>query len=250
MARPGFATGALGVLGPTRMAYGRTISAVRYVAGLMSDLVVETFAGYPEPNPAGRGAPVTKHKKTRPRRGLLPAGRGDGRGRRRGAASPVGIRRRDGIGVDLHRGGGRAAPLPVLPAEQVDPSALEAEVTELRAQADEYLDGWQRARAEFANYKKRIERDKKRPADGRRPPCWPRSCRSWTTCERALQRAPPEAEGYRHWAEGIELIQRKLPALLEAEGVETHPGRWRRLRPHPARGGDLRTEQRRTEKGR
>ncbi len=41
---PGFATGALGVLGPTRMAYGRTISAVRYVAGLMSDLVVEAFA--------------------------------------------------------------------------------------------------------------------------------------------------------------------------------------------------------------
>jgi heat-inducible transcriptional repressor len=42
---PGFATGALGVLGPTRMAYGPTISAVRYVAGLMSDLVVESFAG-------------------------------------------------------------------------------------------------------------------------------------------------------------------------------------------------------------
>jgi heat-inducible transcriptional repressor len=42
---PGFATGALGVLGPTRMAYGRTISAVRYVAGLMSDLLVESYAG-------------------------------------------------------------------------------------------------------------------------------------------------------------------------------------------------------------
>ncbi len=42
---PGYATGALGVLGPTRMAYGRTISAVRYVAGLMSELVVETYAG-------------------------------------------------------------------------------------------------------------------------------------------------------------------------------------------------------------
>jgi heat-inducible transcriptional repressor len=41
----GFATGALGVLGPTRMAYGRTISAVRYVSGLMSELVVEAFAG-------------------------------------------------------------------------------------------------------------------------------------------------------------------------------------------------------------
>jgi heat-inducible transcriptional repressor len=41
---PGYATGALGVLGPTRMAYGRTISAVRYVAGLLSDLVIEAFA--------------------------------------------------------------------------------------------------------------------------------------------------------------------------------------------------------------
>ncbi len=34
-----------GPMGPTRMAYGRTISAVRYVSGLMSDLVVEAFAG-------------------------------------------------------------------------------------------------------------------------------------------------------------------------------------------------------------
>ena len=42
---PGFATGALGVLGPTRMAYGRSISAVRYVAGLMSNLVLEAYTG-------------------------------------------------------------------------------------------------------------------------------------------------------------------------------------------------------------
>ncbi len=41
---PDFAVGALGVLGPTRMAYGRTISTVRYVAGLLSELVIETFA--------------------------------------------------------------------------------------------------------------------------------------------------------------------------------------------------------------
>jgi heat-inducible transcriptional repressor len=38
---PGLATGALGVMGPIRMAYGRTISTVRFVAGLLSDLVVE-----------------------------------------------------------------------------------------------------------------------------------------------------------------------------------------------------------------
>lgn len=40
---PGFATGALGVLGPTRMPYGRAISAVRFVAELMSDLIYEMY---------------------------------------------------------------------------------------------------------------------------------------------------------------------------------------------------------------
>jgi heat-inducible transcriptional repressor len=39
----GYATGTLGVLGPTRMPYGRSISAVRYVAGLMSNLVIDAF---------------------------------------------------------------------------------------------------------------------------------------------------------------------------------------------------------------
>ena len=39
----GLATGALGVLGPTRMGYGRAISAVRFVAGILSELVREAF---------------------------------------------------------------------------------------------------------------------------------------------------------------------------------------------------------------
>lgn len=38
---PGLVTGALGVLGPTRMPYGRTVSTVRFVSGLLSDLVIE-----------------------------------------------------------------------------------------------------------------------------------------------------------------------------------------------------------------
>ena len=41
---PGYATGALGVFGPIRMAYGQTISTVRFVAGLLSDLVVDLHA--------------------------------------------------------------------------------------------------------------------------------------------------------------------------------------------------------------
>lgn len=41
---PGLATGTLGVLGPIRMAYGPNISTVRYVAGLLSELVVDLHA--------------------------------------------------------------------------------------------------------------------------------------------------------------------------------------------------------------
>lgn len=40
---PGLATGTLGVLGPMRMPYGRTISTVRYISGLLSDLVTESL---------------------------------------------------------------------------------------------------------------------------------------------------------------------------------------------------------------
>ena len=42
---PGLATGTLGVLGPMRMSYAKTIPTVRFVAGLLSDLVNDTIAG-------------------------------------------------------------------------------------------------------------------------------------------------------------------------------------------------------------
>jgi heat-inducible transcriptional repressor len=42
---PGLATGMLGVLGPMRMSYARTIPTVRFVAGLLSDLVNDTISG-------------------------------------------------------------------------------------------------------------------------------------------------------------------------------------------------------------
>jgi heat-inducible transcriptional repressor len=41
---PGLATGTLGVLGPMRMPYGRTISTVRFMAGLLSNLVEDMLA--------------------------------------------------------------------------------------------------------------------------------------------------------------------------------------------------------------
>lgn len=40
---PGLATGTLGVLGPMRLPYGRTISTMRFLSSLLSDLVAETL---------------------------------------------------------------------------------------------------------------------------------------------------------------------------------------------------------------
>jgi heat-inducible transcriptional repressor len=40
---PGVAFGTVGVLGPVRMPYGQTISAVRFMSGILSDLVSETL---------------------------------------------------------------------------------------------------------------------------------------------------------------------------------------------------------------
>jgi heat-inducible transcriptional repressor len=42
---PGLASGMLGVLGPMRMSYARTIPTVKFVAGLLSDLVNDRIAG-------------------------------------------------------------------------------------------------------------------------------------------------------------------------------------------------------------
>jgi heat-inducible transcriptional repressor len=41
---PGLVSGTLGVLGPIRMSYGRTISTVRFVAGVLSDLLGDTMS--------------------------------------------------------------------------------------------------------------------------------------------------------------------------------------------------------------
>jgi molecular chaperone GrpE len=114
------------------------------------------------------------------------------------------------------------APLSAPPAETAEPSALNAELADLRAKADEYLDGWQRARAEFANYKKRIEREQEE-ARGRAAAALLAKILPIEDDLRRAVRERPEPEGLSHWADGIGLIQRKLEALLETEGVEVIP---------------------------
>ncbi len=88
--------------------------------------------------------------------------------------------------------------------ESLDVEALQEELAATRAKADEYLDGWQRARAEFANYKKRIEREREQSQKLTAGNVIRRYLEVVDDLERALKDRPQEGDGA-VWAGGIEL---------------------------------------------
>jgi molecular chaperone GrpE len=96
---------------------------------------------------------------------------------------------------------------------------LQKTLVETRAKADEYLDGWQRARAEFANYRRRVERDQAQAQHTATGNVVKRYLEISDDLERALKNRPQKGEGA-DWAIGIELIYRKLLSYLESEGVK------------------------------
>jgi molecular chaperone GrpE len=106
---------------------------------------------------------------------------------------------------------------PVASMEEIE--NLKNELNEMRTKADEYLDGWQRARADFANYKKRVERDQSQVYQMAVGSIVKRYLEVLDDLERALNNKPASGDGAT-WAEGIELVYRKLLAILEAEGVQ------------------------------
>jgi molecular chaperone GrpE len=95
---------------------------------------------------------------------------------------------------------------------------LQAELSQSRAKADEYLDGWQRSRAEFANYKKRVDRDQLLVTQNAAGRIIKRYLEVLDDLERALKNRPQEGEGA-SWANGIELVYRKFKSILESEGI-------------------------------
>jgi len=96
--------------------------------------------------------------------------------------------------------------------------ALQQELAECRSKSDEYLDGWQRARAEFTNYRKRVERDQALMQQSITGSIVKRYLEIIDDLDRALKNRPQEGDGA-SWSNGIELIYRKLLNILESNGV-------------------------------
>lgn len=98
------------------------------------------------------------------------------------------------------------------------PLTLEEQLAQAQAKADEYLDGWQRARAELANFKKRVERERAEMYDAARVAVLARFLDTLDDLERALAAVPEKLDGG-GWLEGLLHIERKFRGVLESEGV-------------------------------
>lgn len=107
-------------------------------------------------------------------------------------------------------------------AQNLEVEALQRELDLARSKADEYLDGWQRSRAEFTNYKKRIDREQEQVYQAAAGSVIRDFLSVVDDLERALKTPPVEGDGAA-WAAGIELIHRKLLTILKNAGVTPIP---------------------------
>ncbi|MBN1978364.1 MAG: nucleotide exchange factor GrpE [Anaerolineae bacterium] len=97
--------------------------------------------------------------------------------------------------------------------------SLEAELEAAKAQAAEYLDGWQRAQAEFSNYRKRQEAERGQMMALANTAVLHKILPVVDDFERALATLPDDLRRLT-WCEGVFLIKAKLDALLDSEGVK------------------------------
>ncbi len=112
--------------------------------------------------------------------------------------------------------------VPMIAISMDEYSAMQAEKEKAEKECRDYLDGWQRERAEFQNYRRRVERDQAQDKLNITGQVIKKYLVILDDLERALKSRPTQGEGAA-WSEGVELIYRKLQTILENEGVERIP---------------------------
>jgi molecular chaperone GrpE len=101
---------------------------------------------------------------------------------------------------------------------QVEQKPVEEQLAEAQAKAAEYLDGWQRARAELDNYRKRMARERNEWGDTLRAEFILNVLPALDDFDLALMNLPDDIANHQ-WVNGVILAHRKLAAQLEALGV-------------------------------
>lgn len=116
-----------------------------------------------------------------------------------------------GVDADLDRGENQTVDSAPAPTTQ------ETDVEQLKRERDDFYDRLLRKTAEFDNYRKRVDRDRKDQMDWAAADMLTQVLSVLDDLERALKAdAPPEAEPYRA---GFELIHRQLAEVVRKRGA-------------------------------
>ncbi len=100
-----------------------------------------------------------------------------------------------------------------------DPKALKDALEQERAKSAEYLDNWRRAAADLSNYRKRSEKESGEMAKFANSVLISRLLPVLDDFDRAFHTVPEELRDLT-WVDGVQLISRKLRAVLDAEGLK------------------------------
>jgi molecular chaperone GrpE len=98
---------------------------------------------------------------------------------------------------------------------------LKTQLEQAKTQSSDYLNGWQRARAEFANYKKRQEELTGRLREDQQVELLKNILPILDDFDLAFANVPEEKmKSEEAWLNGFSLIQRKLQKIIAGYGVE------------------------------
>lgn len=99
-----------------------------------------------------------------------------------------------------------------------DAADLKEKLAQAEAQATEYLDNWRRAVADLSNARKRMQREQEEMRRSAAERVLEKLIPVIDDVDRAFANVPAD-QAKSDWVEGFRLIERKLHALLESEGV-------------------------------
>jgi len=97
---------------------------------------------------------------------------------------------------------------------------LRQSLQEAQAAADDFEDKFLRGAAEFANYRKRIDRERDLQRKRITMDVLRKVLPALDDLDRAAENVPPEAQGL-GWVEGVVLINHKIESILAEFGVST-----------------------------
>jgi molecular chaperone GrpE len=100
-----------------------------------------------------------------------------------------------------------------------DMESLKQALAEEKEKTEEYLANWQRAQADFINYKRRTEQERQDLNRFANANLILSLLPVLDDLNRALNATPPAKSAKHSWLEGIRLVDRKFRAILEAQGL-------------------------------